>query len=425
MRTSLAEQDKAFLADFTVQSQFGRTPGGGVERQAASRADGELRRWFAEWLIAREFRIEYDQIGNQYGLLEYVPGRPYILVGSHMDSQPMAGRFDGAYGVLAAAHAADRLRRRWAREGITPNFNLGVVNWFNEEGSRFKPSMMGSSVYTGLMSAKDAMATLDKTGTSVAAALANIDCLGAGPGPKAAAYAEIHIEQGRILEDEGTTLGVVESTWATQKFELKVTGAQSHTGATIMADRRDAMYGGALLVVAARDIADEVNSRPGSAPLHTSVSELTVEPNSPVTIAREVQLHVDFRSPDEEVLDLAVRRFHQLKEEAAAKARVTIQLIRSHGWGLLPYAAEGQKLAASVADELGISWRRMMTVAGHDSTNMKDVVPTVMLFVPSIDGVSHNEAEDTHPEDACAGVDVLTDVLRRMCETTWVADLTQ
>ena len=161
-------------------SEFGATANGGVERQAASVPDGQQRQWLTGLLEARGFTVKFDRAGNQWGLYEAVPGAPFVVVGSHMDSQPTAGRYDGAYGVLAAAHAAFRLVEQWAAAGPAgqPRFNIAVVNWFNEEGSRFKPSMMGSSVYTGKLELETALATTDAAGVSVRDALDAIGCRG-------------------------------------------------------------------------------------------------------------------------------------------------------------------------------------------------------------------------------------------------------
>ena len=157
-----ADSEAEFLADWAVHSRFGAVEGtNGVDRQAASAADGQQRKWFEELLIKHGFSVHRDAIGNQFGLLELVPEAPYVLTGSHMDSQPTAGRFDGAYGVMASAHAcfavADELRADPSRA----KFNLAVVNWFNEEGSRFKPSMMGSNVFTGKAELEAALTTCD------------------------------------------------------------------------------------------------------------------------------------------------------------------------------------------------------------------------------------------------------------------------
>ncbi|WP_405542877.1 M20 family metallo-hydrolase [Streptomyces phaeochromogenes] len=402
--------DTAFLEDFATLSAFGATPGGGVERQAATAADGEQRAWLHQWLTDRGFEVRYDGVGNQFGLFTFTPGAPYVLSGSHLDSQPLGGRYDGAYGVLASAHAAHRAVQRWKASDGTPRHNVAVVNWFNEEGSRFKPSMMGSAVFTGKLPAETALTTTDPTGTTVEAALREIGTIGDYPGPEVAAYAEIHIEQGRDLENSGTTIGLVGSTWAARKYQVVVRGEQSHTGSTIMADRRDALFGASLLVVAVRELAEQSTDTP----LHTSVSEMTVLPNSPVVVAREVRMHVDLRSPDEALLDAAAKRLAESIPGIEERASVTIEQVQTHGWAVAPFPAAGVELAAQAADDLGLSHRTVMTIAGHDSVNMKDVAPAIMLFVPSVEGVSHNEGEFTQDVETCAGTDLLAEVLHRL-----------
>jgi N-carbamoyl-L-amino-acid hydrolase len=397
-----------FLTDFRTMSEFGATPGGGVERQAASAADGENRAWFTAWLVENGFEVKVDAIGNIFGLLETVPGAPYVVVGSHLDSQPLAGRFDGAYGVLAGAHA---VRAAAAAAGGNPaRFNLAVVDWFNEEGSRFKPSMMGSAVFTGILPVDRALATTDPEGISVADALDGISGRGDFGGLDVAAYLEIHVEQGRDLEDTGTTIGLVATTWTAHKLEVVVTGEQAHTGAARMVDRRDALYGAAELIVAARRLIDGFEPEQ----LHTAVSEMYIDSNSPVAIAREVRMLVDIRSPERSVLETAVARLRERMTEIETQAKVEIEVRGLVEWSSGPFLEEGILLAAAEVERLGYTHRRSATVAGHDATNMKEVVPTIMLFVPSVEGISHNEREFTSDDDMLAGVAVLTSVVSRV-----------
>jgi N-carbamoyl-L-amino-acid hydrolase len=407
--------DARLLADFAELSAIGATPAGGVERQAATAADGRAREWLAGWLTGRGFGVSCDRIGNMFGLHEFVPGAPYVLAGSHLDSQPRGGRFDGAYGVLAAAHAADRLRAYYRDSGATPRFNLGVVNWFNEEGCRFPPSMMGSAVFTGAMPLQQALDTADTAGVTAGEALAAIGGLGDADvfdaSRQVGSYAEIHIEQGRELDKAGLPLGLVDATWAANKYQLSVIGAQAHTGATAMADRRDALYGAALVVVATRELAERFGER-----LHTSCGQLTVYPNSPVVVAREVHLHLDLRSESDELLAEADAVLRRQLAEIEVKADVAIERRFAHTWSGHVYQPEGVRLAEQVTADLGVGSMLVKTRAGHDSTNMKDLVPTVMLFIPSVDGISHAEAEFTRDEDLCTGVDVLTETMARMLE---------
>ncbi|MER2134020.1 MAG: M20 family metallo-hydrolase [Arthrobacter sp.] len=407
----MSTTNPAFLADFAAMSSHGATAGGGVDRQAATPEDHAARAWFSGWLADHGLAEAVDAAGNQFGLAELVPGAPWVLLGSHLDSQPLAGRYDGAYGVLAAAHAVVRACAEAGSGVLKPVFNLAVVNWFNEEGSRFTPSMMGSGVFTGKLPLGAALATRDLAGSTVAEALGDLPASGAAPTlDSIARYAEIHIEQGRLLEETGTQVGIVDRTWAAAKYQVVVDGEQSHTGSTRMPDRRDALFGAALVIAAARELTEEFEL--GS--LHSSVSQLQVLPNSPVTIARQVVMNLDLRSPDEAVLARAMELLDKRIAESEARSRTEISLSLTHRWGLNPYQPAGVRLGRAAAEALGFSHMDIMTVAGHDSTNMKDHVPTVMLFVPSVDGISHNEAEFTRDEDAVRGVELLTEVARRL-----------
>lgn len=407
---TISEADVAFLRDFVTMSTFGATARGGVDRQAATVEDAQTRSWFSGLLASHGFAVETDPIGNIFGLLELVPGAPYVLLGSHLDSQPLAGRFDGAYGVLAAAHAALRTRAALSESGIVPTFNLAVVDWFNEEGCRFKPSMMGSGVFTGLLDLDKVLATTDAQGTSVRDALAAIGGLGTFTPPAMAAYSEIHIEQGRSMEESGVTVGLVSSTWSAHKYEFVVRGEQSHSGAMRMRDRRDALLGAAKFIVAVNDLLDSFEEEA----LHTSVSELYVAPNSPVTVAREVRFLVDLRAHDSHLLDQAYDKLLEAKALIELECRVSIDKIGASVWASGPFLESGLELSRSAADSLGYSNERVLTLAGHDATNMKEIVPTVMLFVPSVDGISHNEREYTTDAHLVAGVHVFADVVRRL-----------
>ncbi|MBD2763753.1 M20 family metallo-hydrolase [Kocuria sp. cx-455] len=400
---------QSFLHDFQLMSRNGGLDSGGVERQAATAADGLNRQWFAGWLAARGATVHYDEIGNQFGTFELHPGAPYVLVGSHLDSQPRAGRFDGAYGVLAGATVCAELHRAASAGELELTYNLCVVNWFNEEGCRFKPSMMGSLVYTGKLELETALATEDVHGVTVRDALDTLGQRGSESIPEAAAYVEIHIEQGKSMEENGQTIGLVEATWGARKYEFLVTGEQSHTGATLIEDRKDALLGASLLIAAARRIALAHD-------VITSCGELLILPNSPVAVAREARLLIDLRSPDAARLDTADAAFAREVTAAASEANVDIETLSRNAWDVKEYAPEGVALAEQVVRELGLPYTRIMTLAGHDSTNVKDVMPAVMLFVPSHRGITHNEYEFTSDQDMLAGLDMLTGVLTRVAQ---------
>lgn len=399
-----------FLTDFARMSSFGATAGGGIDRQAGTTDDLAVRAWLRDVYASLGLTEHQDAIGNQFGLKEYVPGAPFVLVGSHLDSQPMGGKYDGSYGVLAAVHAAAAVIRQVENGDLVPTLNLAVVNWFNEEGSRFAPSMMGSSVYTGKMSLEDALTVEDRDGVTVLGALAAEEIDRELDAPKAASYAEIHIEQGPVLERNGNTIGLVDTTWGAKKYTVTVTGDQGHTGATPMAQRKDALYGAAKFIVAAREVVEQFPD----GVLHTAVSTLELSPNSPVTYAGEVTINLDLRSADTDVLAQAEALLAEEQARIETVAQVEIAQQLTHQWGLMPYQPEGLALAETVVHDLGQPFQRIKTVAGHDSTNMKDLVPTVMLFVPSRNGFSHNEKEFTTDADMLAGVDMLTGVVAKL-----------
>lgn len=246
----------------------------------------------------------------------------------------------------------------------------------------------------------------DGHGTTVAAALDEIGFRGADEIGEVAAYSEIHVEQGPILDTEGIAIGLVESTWAARKYEIKVHGEQSHTGSTVMRQRRDALLGAARIVVLIRELADDVPDDR----MHTSVGHLTVVPNSPVVVAKEAHLYADMRSADPALLDRADQRLRAECARIERETGVEIELALSHKWDTESYTPAGVDLAESLADKLELPHRRLATIAGHDSTNMKDQVPTVMLFVPSVDAIAHNELEFTEDRHLLMGLDLLTEV---------------
>lgn len=399
-----------FLTDFHHVATFGATVDNGVDRQSATAEDKLSRDWFADFAAQHDWEVRVDGIGNMFALIEFVPGAPYVLIGSHLDSQPLGGRFDGAYGVIAALHAAAQVAARIAEEGGKPEFNLGVVNWFNEEGSRFAPSIMGSSVFAGLMDQNEMLNVRDLAGVSVAEALTAIGYRGSDPRPTVVGYAEIHIEQGRILEREGIDLGSVEYSWYTQKLDIEVLGEQSHTGATAMADRHDALVAASKTVL----LVHEVTKAFEPEALVSSVGRFTVEPNSPIVVARRVHLVADLRSASPEIVRSARS---SLLEDIAAIAEehdITINVRDFDVRDIQRFPNTGVELTEKVAADLGLSVRPICTMAGHDSVPMNRIVPTVMMFIPSVDGVSHCEREFSTDDQMTAGVAALTNVAWEM-----------
>jgi N-carbamoyl-L-amino-acid hydrolase len=402
--------DHSFLQDFHHVATIGATPNNGVDRQAATANDAATRTWFAQWIQDAGFELRVDGIGNMFGLIEWTPGAPYVLIGSHLDSQPLAGRFDGAYGVVAAMHAAQEISRRIKGTEQAPKFNLAVVNWFNEEGSRFAPSLMGSSVFAGLFDQDETLAIVDPDNISVQQALSEIGFLGTDPRPIPAAYAEIHIEQGRILEREGVDIGLVEHSWYTQKLDIEVLGEQSHTGATAMADRHDALVAASKIVLMVHDVTKDYDEEA----LVSSIGRLSVEPNSPIVVARRVRLVADLRSGDPAIVGSAREKLLRDIEALAREHDIEIRVNDFDVRQIRHYPESGLELSAKTAANLGLSTRRLATMAGHDSVAMNSMVPTVMLFIPSVDGVSHCEREFSTDDDMVKGLHMLTEVAQQL-----------
>jgi N-carbamoyl-L-amino-acid hydrolase len=398
--------DAAFLADFAELSAIGATAAGGVDREAATAADGQARDWLRAWFDDHGLHCRVDEVGNMYGCAEIAADAPYVLIGSHLDSQPTSGRFDGAYGVLAGAYAAAAAAAR--PDGA--RYNVAAVNWFNEEGSRFSPSLMGSAVYIGKMTADAVLDTVGKDGVTVRDALGDISFHGSDIPPVANSYAEIHIEQGRTLVDEDLEIGVVTSNWAAYKYVITVHGEQSHTGATHMRYRRDALVGASLVVLAVRAVADEF----GPDTVLGSVGSFTVEPNSPVVVPARVRLAADLRALEGDTVEAAHESFLKRIAHITEAGEVTVEIESAALRPSTRYQESGIALAGAVAVDLGLRWRALPTMAGHDSVNLNSVVPTVMLFVPSVDGISHNEYEYSTDAQLLTGLHTLTATAQQM-----------
>ncbi len=400
-----------FDALFRQCSTIGATPGGGLHRLAASESDKKVRDAFCEWLSGQGFEVRIDAIGNIFGLMTFTPGAPYVLCGSHLDSQPNAGRFDGVYGVTAGAVAVASLGRQLRqRQEIAP-CNLAVVNWTNEEGARFQPSLIGSSVFTGAMSLEAGWNSRDPQGITLKQALAGIEYLGERLETlPLSAYIEMHVEQGPNLENAAAGMGIVQDTWAALKWRVKFTGEQNHTGPALMASRRDALLAAAMTIVAVREEA----GRHGLA-MHSSVGRLEITPNSPNVVAAETVLHIEFRSADEALLAAAAARFSAVMHEIAAKTQTEVSVLASQLRACQRLHPALSEIARRTGEELGFSVMKTRSVAGHDAISLSYHCPSCLVFIPSHKGLSHNEAEFTDQRDMHNGVNFLTAFLYRAC----------
>jgi N-carbamoyl-L-amino-acid hydrolase len=383
-------------------SAFGATPAGGLHRLTASAADGKARRWLKDQLAAAGCRVRVDAVGNMFGIFELAgPDAPVVLAGSHLDSQPFGGRYDGAYGVIAALAAAQAVATS-AAEGGGPTKNVGVVNWTNEEGARFAPSLLGSNVFAGLLDPATALSSTDGDGISLGHALAEIGFAGVDPAPaNVIGYLEAHIEQGPYLENAGKPIGVVEGNWGTAKYEVTFHGRAAHTGPTPMAERRDALLPAAELVTFMRALSDETGGA-----LLSSIGRLDVSPNSTNVVPEKVRVFAELRDADGARLAAARQRLEE-KVRILGRGGIRVELACPVD---RPAGSFDAGLAAVIEDAAGTCGHaamRLRTVAGHDAVALSRVLPSAMLFVPSAAGISHNEAEFTADVDLIAGAEVL------------------
>lgn len=392
-------------------SAFGGGPGGSMNRLTLSEEDRQARDWLAAWMERMGLRVAVDPIGNMFGFLDWAgEDAPRIMTGSHIDSQPNGGRFDGAYGVVAACSAIEAIQRKVAETGIEPRANFVVVNWTNEEGARFQPSLLGSGVNAGEHTLDFALARKDGGGVTVGDALARIGYNGSAPRVVPDALIELHIEGGPELEKAGKHFAAFDRFWGATKYRLAFIGRQAHTGPTPMAERRDALLAAAHVITGLRTIADE-----GGIGLHTSVGRLEVSPNSPNIVPAEAVLFIELRSADPDLLASAEEKLKVLMVEVAARAGVEHEVRAVDRRRAGAFDARLYALAEETAAELGHETLRLASVGGHDSISMSAVAPALVICVPSVGGVIHHPDEFTTPEDRVLGVEVLAGMLWRFC----------
>ena len=387
-------------------AEIGATPGGGVRRLTGSAEDGAARRLFAEIATARGARVTVDPVGNMFATFPTAPDAgTTVLCGSHLDSQPTGGRFDGSLGVLSALAAASKIHA----EGGAARHNITVVNWTNEEGARFQPSLTGSSVFTGKYTADFALGLTDRLGVSMGEALEEIGFLGDDPlDLTPVRNLELHVEQGGHLEETGLQIGAVTASWGVRKLTLSFTGAPSHTGPTAMGKRRDAMRAAALAITRFH-----AQMEAEKALLHWSAAKIVAEPDSPNVVASRVTVYFEIRNPEQQVCTEVGDRFMQAIGPEVSALGCGIEVFTDEARPGTALDPEGVGDTLAVADELGLRATGMLTITGHDALALAAAMPSTLVFVPSVDGLSHNEAELTLPDDLRNGGAVIEALLRR------------
>jgi N-carbamoyl-L-amino-acid hydrolase len=381
-------------------ARIGATAKGGICRLTLTDLDRQVRDWLKAQCQALGCTVMVDEVGNMFVTrLGKNPKLLPIAIGSHLDTQPTGGKFDGPLGVLAGLEALRTLHDH----GHTTNAPIELVNWTNEEGARFAPAMLASGVFAGVFTADYAHARNDRDGKNFGDELQRIGYRGpekAGA-RKFAGMFELHIEQGPILEHEGRTIGVVQGAQGVRWYDVTVIGQDAHAGAMPMGLRKDALVGAAQMIerieAIARDIPDAVGT----------VGLIENRPNSRNVIPGEVFFSVDFRHPDDKVLDFMEAKLRAALAEILPPLQLTYR--ESRIWASPPvnFSPELIDCVRAAVETAGFSSRDIVSGAGHDSVYIARVAPTTMIFVPSRGGISHNEAEWTSPEQCAAGAQVL------------------
>ena len=381
-------------------ARIGGTPKGGVCRIALTDLDRQGRDLFVQWAREAGCRIRIVAIGNIFARRAGADDSlAPVMTGSHIDTQPTGGKFDGNYGVMAGLEVVRTLNAA----GVRTRTPIEVAVWTNEEGSRFVPVMMGSGVFAGAFTLEHALAQRDAQGVSVAEALAAIGYAGqASAAPAVGAYFEAHIEQGPVLENHERVIGVVQAALGQRWYDVTVQGMEAHAGPTPMELRQDALLAASALVAEVNRIAlDRLPHARGT------VGSLEVHPNSRNVIPGRVKLSVDLRAPDDAQLldmDAALRA---ACARIAAERGLAIDVEQVVYFPPQPFTPHLVEAVRANAADLGYSCMDVVSGAGHDAVYVARVAPAAMVFVPCADGISHNEIEDADPAHLEAGCNVL------------------
>ena len=381
-------------------AEVGATPAGGSNRQALSDDDRAGRDLFVAWAEQAGCTVELDAVGNLFARRAGDdPAAPPIMLGSHLDTQPTGGRFDGVYGVLGGLEVVEALNDASTRTRAP----VEVAVWTNEEGSRFPVSMMGSAVWAGALDLRAARSLADRSGRSVGEELDRLGWAGTSAfGRRLGAYLELHIEQGPVLEESGSRIGVVTGVQGLRWYTVTLRGFPAHAGTTPMDRRRDP----------ARPLAAVLDGLYGIAAAHAPAAcvtpaQFTSEPVSPNTVPAQVTFSVDVRHPDAATLDEIDAALRRLIAESAAEHGCEQRIDVDNDSPPILFDERCVEAVAAAAQHCGYSYERIVSGAGHDACLVARRAPTAMIFVPCRDGLSHNEAESMEPAAAGHGAAVL------------------
>jgi N-carbamoyl-L-amino-acid hydrolase len=381
--------------------RVGATSGGGSGRLALTDLDREARDLFVDWCRGAGCAVRIDRMGNIFARRAGTDeARSPIMTGSHLDTQPLGGKFDGVYGVLAGLEVVRALNDA----NIETEAPIDVVVWTDEEGVRFQSSMIASGIFAGMYDLDHGLSSADSNGNTMGEELERIGYAGPEPvgGYPVEAFFEAHIEQGPLLESEGKSVGVVLGAQGQRCYRVTVEGEEGHAGTLPMDLRRDALLGAARMIDAVNRVAFSHQPRPV-----ITVGAIQARPNSPNTISGRTEFTVDSRHPDSDLLAAIGDDLRRVCAEIADAAGLDVNIEQTTHRPTITFDPSCITAIREAADGLGISHRDLYSAAGHDACNISLCAPTGMIFVPCEKGLSHNEKENAKPEDLTAGADVL------------------
>jgi beta-ureidopropionase / N-carbamoyl-L-amino-acid hydrolase len=386
-----------FRASFDRYAEIGATENGGLHRLTCTGADREARDALVVDCEDLGLEVRIDEVGNVFARQEGSTDADPVLIGSHLDSQPMGGRFDGQLGVLTAL---ETLRTFEDREVETER-PIELVNWTNEEGSRFEQAMLGSAVFAGRTSLDEALALTDDTGSSLDEALSGIGYRGEPVEIDPAAYLELHVEQGPKLEEANVSVGIVEGVFGVAWLRVTIEGEANHAGPTPMSERTDAL-------AAAVDAIDAIGELPGrlSPEAVATVGRISVEPDSINVIPSRATFTVDVRADSDAVVDRAIKRVRAEVDAACDRHGTGFDIEERWRSERVTFSPTVREALARAADSCDVSALELPSGAGHDAVSLVPATDSGMVFTPSVDGITHNEREFTEWEDAVAGAHV-------------------
>lgn len=401
MTSQLRINGERLWARLMAMGEIGATPAGGCNRQALTDEDKAGRDLFVKWCREAGCEIRVDAIGNVFARRSGTDeSLPPVITGSHLDTQPTGGKFDGIYGVLAGLEVIETLNDHDV-ETLHP---IEAVVWTNEEGCRFDTAMMGSAVWAGVMPLKDAYALTDRDGNTVADELTRVEYQGEHPacfGPIKAAF-EAHIEQGPILEAEQKTVGVVTGVQHMSRHRIIIEGKETHAGPTPMSVRQDPMK--ALADFLPRLYAMAEQYEPDARLTFGFIHAL---PGSTNTVPGQLELTVDIRHPQKAAYDAMIAGYQECVQQACDAQGTPVSMECFWEAPGVKFDADCVSAVRSAVATTGYDSMEIVSGAGHDACNVAAVVPTSMIFIPCKDGLSHNEAESAEPEHVTAGCNVL------------------